>query len=76
MDAAPGAVQGGAMINMVVCHRDKTLCVDCDSDDCVLAGDIESDCPAWVCQRPEKRCEDCELLKEYVDKWRREHGTD
>ena len=63
------------MIHMEICHRDKTLCVDCDSDDCVLAGDIESDCPAWVCQQPEKRCEDCELLKEYVDKWRREHGT-
>jgi len=27
-------------------------------------------------ERPEKRCEDCELLKEYVDKWRSEHGSD
>ncbi len=64
------------MIYMGVCHRDKTLCVDCDSEDCVLAGDIESDCPAWVCQQPEKRCEDCELLKEYVAKWRARYGTD
>lgn len=64
------------MINMGVCHRDKKLCVDCDDEDCVLAGDIESDCPAWMCQHPDKECKDCELLMEYVDKWRREHDSD
>lgn len=62
------------MISMGPCYR-KNLCVDCDSPICGHAGDPEADCPAWVCQHPEKECEECELLKEYVDKWRREHGS-
>lgn len=62
------------MIYIGLCHR-KNLCVDCDSPICGHAGDITADCPAWRCQHPDKECKDCELLKEYVDKWRREHGV-
>lgn len=63
------------MIGMGLCYRDN-LCIDCDSEDCGLAGDITADCPAWRCQHTDKKCEDCELLKDYVDTWRREHGSD
>lgn len=67
--AAPGAVQGGAMIHMGHCYREN-LCVDCDSEDCIFAGNIEADCPALKCLNPDKECKDCEFLKEYVAKWR------
>lgn len=63
------------MIYIGPCYR-KNLCVDCDSEICVHAGDPEADCPDWKCLRPHKECKDCELLKEYIDKWRREHGND
>ena len=63
------------MIYMGPCYRNN-LCVDCDSKICGHAGNPEADCPVRWCKNPKKECKDCELLKEYVDKWRREHGTD
>ena len=63
------------MIHMGPCYR-KNLCVDCDSKICGHAGDPGADCPAPKCLHPDKECEDCELLKEYVAKWRARYGTD
>ncbi len=62
------------MISISPCYREN-LCVDCDSKTCLKAGDPEADCPVWKCLYPDKECKGCELLKGYVDKWRREHGT-
>lgn len=63
------------MIHLGPCYR-KNLCVDCDSQICGHAGDITADCPVQWCRSTEIECKDCELLKEYVAKWRREHGSD
>ena len=56
------------MVHLGVCER-KNLCVDCDSEICGHAGVPEADCPLWVCKHPELKCEDCDILKEYVHEY-------
>ena len=58
------------MVHLGVCKR-KNLCVDCDSETCSRAGDPGADCPLWVCKHPELECKDCDILKEYVDAYRK-----
>ena len=29
------------------------------------------DCPLWVCKHPELKCEDCDILKEYVHEYKK-----
>ena len=52
------------------CHR-TNLCIDCDDPHCSGSGVPEADCPLWVCKRPELKCEECDILKEYVDAYRK-----
>lgn len=59
-------------IHLGICNR-PNLCVDCDSEDCGLAGDPQSDCPKWECDRPDIPCEECDFLREYVEEWRKNH---
>ena len=47
------------------CKR-PIFCADCDDPRCIFAGNIEADCPKWVCDNnPSMDCENCEFLKEY-----------
>ena len=59
-----------SMVHLGPCYR-KNLCVDCDSEICGHAGVPEADCPLWVCRRPELECKDCDILKEYVEAYRK-----
>ena len=59
-----------SMVHLGPCYR-KNLCVDCDSEICGHAGVPEADCPLLVCKRPELECKDCDILKEYVDAYRK-----
>jgi hypothetical protein len=52
------------MVTIDECTR-KNFCVDCDDPDCLLAGEVEADCPKWKCDNPSMDCETCEFLKEY-----------
>ena len=58
------------MVHLGPCYR-KNLCVDCDSEICGHAGVPEADCPLWVCKHPELECKDCDILKEYVEAYRK-----
>ena len=52
------------MVDINRCTR-KNYCVDCDDPDCLLAGEVEADCPKLKCDNPSMDCENCEFLKEY-----------
>lgn len=58
------------MLTMTECHR-TNLCIDCDDQHCSGAGVPEADCPLWVCKHPELECKDCDILKEYVEAYRK-----
>ena len=58
------------MVHLGPCYR-KNLCVDCDSEICGHAGIPGADCPLWVCKHPELECKDCDILKEYVEAYRK-----
>ena len=58
------------MVHLGVCER-KNLCVDCDSEICGHAGHAEADCPLWQCERPGVKCEECDILREYVEAYRK-----
>lgn len=61
------------MLNLSVCNRDN-LCVDCDSETCLRAGDIGADCPKWKCDNPNgSDCEDCAFIKEFVEEMRKKN---
>ena len=30
-----------------------------------------ADCPLWRCKRPDMKCEDCDILKEYVHEYKK-----
>lgn len=62
------------MLTMTECHR-TNLCIDCDDPHCSGAGNAEADCPLWVCKHPDTRCEDCDILREYVEAYRKEGDT-
>ena len=50
------------MVDFSECTR-KNFCVECDDPDCLLAGEVEADCPKWKCDNPSMDCENCEILK-------------
>lgn len=57
-------------VTMSLCGR-KNLCVDCDSNTCLKAGDIGADCPKWRCDNNVLgNCDNCEFIKEYVEEVR------
>ena len=51
------------MLKMSICTRDN-FCVDCDSDTCIGAGKVESDCPNQICIE-DGNCENCTFMKWY-----------
>lgn len=58
------------MLNLSVCNRDN-LCVDCDSEKCILAGEIMSDCPKYHCDNDMIHdCEHCEFIRELQEEMR------
>lgn len=52
------------MLKIRLCTRDN-LCVDCDNEKCIGAGQIESDCPKWICTEAGD-CENCTFIKDYI----------
>lgn len=62
------------MVRLGVCER-KNLCVDCDSEICGHAGVPEADCPLWECERPGVECEECDILREYTEAYRKAGDT-
>ena len=62
------------MVEINLCKR-KNFCVDCDDPNCIHTGDIEADCPLWQCERPGVECEECDILREYTEAYRKEGDT-
>lgn len=61
------------MVKISECHRNN-LCVDCDSETCLGAGDPGADCPKWKCDMPSgTTCENCSFIKDYQRLMREEY---
>lgn len=52
------------MVTIDECTR-INFCVGCDDPNCLLAGEVEADCPKWECDNPTMDCKNCEFLKDY-----------
>lgn len=61
------------MLEMKECKRDN-LCVDCDDERCLHAGQAIADCPKYHCDNPNgiQECDKCDFLKEFQDTMRNE----
>lgn len=54
------------------CHRNN-LCVDCDNTKCWHCGNIEADCPKWICDS-DLDCDNCSFIKEFQESERKRYA--
>lgn len=59
------------MLQIDECEREN-LCVDCNNNECLHAGQIIADCPKYHCDNPKgiHECEKCDFIKEYQNAMR------